>query len=488
MPKDKPNIVFIITDQHRYDSIGCAGHPVLKTPHIDRLAQEGVRFDRAYVVNPICGPSRASILTGRYPHEHGVVTNLIDMDSHQPTFIQLLSSAGYYTAGFGSITLSPPDESLGFQYIDALQSAASGDSYHRYIEKKGLSELVGQPKGEELPFGVYTNSLEAEDYVDSYTGRRAAQFIDQNKERPFMVWVGFQGPHPPFDPPEPYDKMYDPKDVPIPPKVAGDLEGKPAMEYWHRFMGCEKLSDELVREIRAHYYGKISLIDDSIGRIIESLERNNLRENTLIVLTADHGELLGEHQLMYKCEQSMYEPSVRVPFILSGPAPFRGGEVRSEFVQSVDLAPTFLELCGLEIPYQMQGRSILSLLEGRSDNWPDAAFCEGRAFETREGLPEDELDLPVVMIRTDRWKYIFHRQEEAFSELYDLQNDPNEHHNLIGRSEYASLIAELRERILLWRFDTQRALHGEIFSTFKEQMDRPLTTGRPGTGVIWAEP
>ena len=252
-------------------------------------------------------------------------------------------------------------------------------------------------------------------------------------------------------------------------------------------MGYEKLTDEAIRRIRAYYYGNISLIDEWIGRILGALEENGLREDTVVLLTADHGDLLGDHGLLWKCEHAMYDPSVRVPFIVSGGG-FSGGLVRNEFVQSVDIFPTFLELGGLDVPYQIQGRSLLDLLNGDSKGWRDAAFSEGRGLQTKEEVVEGQMDLSVVMIRTGRWKYIFFREDEDLCELYDLDNDPNELKNLAGCGEYVKLTAELRERILLWRFDSQRPLHGQVCKTFKEQMSRPATTGRGDKDITWAKP
>lgn len=486
---DRPNLLLITTDQHRYDALGCAGHPLIRTPNIDRLARNGVRFDRAYTSNPICQPARASILTGRYPHEHGVVANLIDLRADEISYVRLLLEHGYHTASIGATQHFPPYEHYGFRYVDDVyQKIGRIDNYRRYLKRIDLDHLDAKAKGEESPFYVYTSALPAQHYCDSYIGRKATEFIENNTQHPFMLWVGFCGPHFPFDPPEPYDTMYDPSDVPLPPKVAGDLEGKPGMHFWHQNMGYEKLDDEILRKIRSHYFGNITLIDEWVGKIIDALERMGLHENTFIVFTADHGELLGDHGLLWKCEHGMYEPSVRVPFIASGAGGFAGGRTLNEFVECVDIAPTFLELAGVDVPRAMQGRSLLPAAQNHLADWRDAAFCEGRAIQTREGLDYGNPDMSVVMIRTDRWKYIYHRNDPQFCELYDLQNDPDECHNLIFQSEHSSVAAELKQRILLWRFDTQRALHGHVSADFTEILNRPFRSRAGKNDAIRAEP
>ena len=479
MASQRPNLLLITTDQHRHDCLGCAGHPLLRTPNIDRLASAGVRFDRAYSANPICQPTRASILTGRYPHEHGVVANLIDMSAHEPTMIGLLGEAGYFTASIGHTQVFAPDQTFGFRYVDPVcHGIGANDNYRRYLKNKGLSHLDGQAKGDRLPFEVYTHALSFEDYCDSYIGRKAVEFLETVDGRPFILWVGFVGPHFPFDPPEPHDRIYDPAEVPLPVDWPTDLAGKPALHHWNREMGFDRLTDELIRRIRSHYYGNITLIDQWIGRIIDVLEKRNLANDTVVLFTSDHGELLGDHGLLWKCEHAMYEPSVRVPMVLGG-APFAEmSGVRTEFVESVDVAPTFLDLAGIEIPGPVQGRSLLGLLKGAQAPWRDAAFSEGRAIQTREGLDQQDSNLSVVMIRTDRWKYVYHRDEPSFCELYDLEADAAECHNLAGRGRCASIEAELRERILLWRFDTQRTLHGQTCDGFAQQMSRPVVTGQ----------
>ena len=374
----KPNIVMITPDQLRFDCLHCYGNPVIKTPNLDRLADEGVRFEYAYAQNPVCQPSRASIMTGRYIHEHGVVRNVAGLPLHEKTLMHYLSQNGYLTAAVGKMHMYPKYGPFGFKYLDLTEGkGGANDNYRLYLKNKGLEGMNTRAKGEKLPFGVYTNALPAEDYIDSYIGRKAVKFIYENKVRPFFLWVGFCGPHLPFDPPEPYDKLYSPEEVPLPPKFPGDLENKPMVRHMVDWYDLDKLEEKILRRIVAYYYGNITLIDEWIGKILQALEKTGSLENTFILFTTDHGELLGDHGLLWKCDETMYDSNVRVPFIIYFPQKFEGRRVVKEFVESVDIMPTSLELAGIEIPYTLQGRSLIPLLTEEKVHWREAAFSEG---------------------------------------------------------------------------------------------------------------
>ena len=489
MAQTRPNILYIMPDQFRFDCLGCYGNPVIKTPAIDSLAQGGMLFKHGFVQNAVCMPSRSSMMTGRYAHEHGVVDNSIGLADHETTFMHLLSRAGYYTAAVGKMHMYPKHGPQGFQYLDLSEGkAGQNDNYRAYLEQKGLTGQGLKPKGEELAFGVSTNALPAEDYIDSYVCRKAIKFIDENKRKPFCLWLGIPGPHLPFNPPEPYDTMYDPKEVPFGPRVKGDLANKPSMRHIYREYGCKNLNEQITRKIIANYYGNITLIDEWVGKIVEALKRNGLYDNTLILFSSDHGELLGDHGLIWKADNSMYDSNIRVPFIVHFPARFKANRRTEKMVQSVDIMPTFLELAGVEIPPYVQGKSLVPILQGKRTKWTDAVFCE--ALNNDSGISSPSRSITVLMVRTKKWKYIYNMEKESFCELYDMEKDPHECKNLIKNKRYKKVVADLREKIFLWMCRTQSPLGGQTLQSMADLIKAPATApkGEVSDEVIYAEP
>jgi len=256
MPDKRPNILFIMTDEQRGDCLGCHGNPVVRTPHIDAIAKRGVVFGRGYCQNPMCMPSRMSIMTGRYCSEHGCNINCVGIPEHEQryTFMQLLSDAGYYTAAIGKMHMMPKWGPFGFRYLDLVEGQADrNNQYTDYLRAKGLEGKQREPKDEGLPFGIYTHALPAEENIDAFVGRRAARWLDEwEGEEPFMLWVSFSNPHFPFDPPEPYDTMYDPDEVPLPVWEDGELESKPAQKRFLEERGYDKATEPIMRKMVAN--------------------------------------------------------------------------------------------------------------------------------------------------------------------------------------------------------------------------------------------
>ena len=492
MPQNsRPNILFITTDEHRFDCVGCYGNPVIRTPNIDRIAAEGVRFERGYVQNPMCMPSRMAIMTGRYCSEQGCNINCTGIPVHEQehTFIQHLADGGYYTAAIGKMHMMPKYGPFGFAYLDLTEGKA--DTNNQYIDdlkSKGLNGKQHEAKGEVLPFGTYTNALPAEETIDAFIGRRAARWLQAwQGEEPFFLWISFCNPHFPFDPPEPYDTLYDPADVPLPVWREGEMDDKPTQRQLQKERGYDKVTEPLLRKIVANYYGNITLVDDQIGHILDTLDAKGLTENTLIAFTSDHGDHLGDHLLLHKSGVTFYDVSVRVPYLIRYPALFPQGAVVEDPVETIDLAATFLDVAGVPAPQTMQGRSLVGLADGAIDGWRDDAFSEIdlRINPLMHGPRDPGSRDYVAMICTQTWKYV-HFPTLAIGELYNLVNDPHELTNLFYDPAYADKVTEMRLRLLNRFMHNQRPTIGERTATFREHYDAAHRPPEDIPGVTYA--
>ena len=507
--KSRPNILFITTDEHRFDCVGSYGNLVIRTPNIDRIAADGVRFERGYVQNPMCMPSRMAIMTGRYCSEQGCNINCIGIPEHeqQQTFIQHLADGGYYTAAIGKMHMMPKYGPFGFAYLDLTEGKADANNqYIDYLTSKGLNGKQHEPKGEALPFCTHTNALPAEETIDAFIGRRAARWLEdwddgpsagrngssENRDgpsvgRPFFLWISFSNPHFPFDPPEPYDTLYDPADVPLPVWREGEMDDKPTQRQLQKERGYDKVTEPLLRKIVANYYGNITLVDDQIGRILDILDARGLTENTLIAFTSDHGDHLGDHLLLHKSGVTFYDVSVRVPFLIRYPALFPQGVSVEDPVETIDLAATFLDVAGVPAPETMQGRSLVGLADGTIDNWRDDAFSEIdlRINPLMHGPHDPGSRDYVAMVCTKDWKYV-HFPNLGIGELYDLTNDPHELTNLFYDPVHTGKVAEMRLRMLNRFMLNQQPYIGERTDTFQEHYDADHRPPKPIPGVEYA--
>ena len=434
------NLLFITTDQQRFDSLPCYGLDFMRTPNIDRLAAEGTVFERCYTSAPVCVPCRAAWMSGQWPSTLGVLSNGQWLDDDTPTWPAHLSAGGYRTAGIGKMHFMPWDLTGGFD-----ERVSAEDKRHTYLPDDHYKFLRGQgirrPHAYELP--EYFESLGApvtpgphKHHVDGFTGDSAAEWLTQHGGEPFAIWVSFAGPHDPYDPPEDMADMY--YEAPIPEPVGGpeELVHKPRAQQKRtdstgNSMFRIKPSDatsEQIRRWRAHYYANISLIDEGVGKMLAALEAHGVLDDTMIVFTSDHGDALGDHGLSYK--GYFYESMAHVPLIVRGPG-VRAGSRCAAPVSGLDVVPLFYEVCGVEPPQTLQGVSIAPLLGDPGATTRDAVFCEisGRA-----------------MVCDGRWKYCHYDSGEA--ELYDLEQTPQEVENLAGRPEYAAEESRLRARLL----------------------------------------
>ena len=437
----KPNVIFILTDDQRWDCLSCEGHPCLQTPNMDRLAKEGARFANMFVTTSLCSPSRASMLSGLYAHSHGVTNNFTDYPANLRSFPQQLQTAGYTTAYFGKWHMDEENDAPrpGFDYWASHKG--QGTYYDTPFNINGKRDVL---------VGYYTTRV---------TDLAIDWIKEQPRDHPFMLILGHKAPHTPAIPEPQYANLYD--DVPIAyPPSAFMLDDKPEwirqrLNTWHGIYGPlwgfrEEYPDsrpEAVKDFAAFvrsYWAVIKSVDDSLGRIIAVLEETGQLDNTLLIFGGDNGFFLGEHGMMDK--RTAHEESLRVPLLVRYPSLVKPGTVINKTVLNIDLAPSILDICGASQLPNIHGRSWKPLLEGDSRDWRSSWFYEYN-YEVQFPYTPN-----VRAVRTDEWKYIHYPHGDGspdrhLSELYDLQNDPLERKNLINDPNYADKVAELKAEL-----------------------------------------
>jgi choline-sulfatase len=454
-----PNILWLLTDQHRADVIGAAGHPVVRTPNLDALAAQGTSFDGAYCMGPLCMPSRTSLLTGRYVRDHGVVNNRTEMSGPLPTIVQSIRDAGYLTATIGKMHLYPHRGSVaegldimrgyGFEhvneiggklastkvrsgYTDHLAELGLLDTYRDFARRRApiVSFLPNQPTGRKPTWAVDPTPLPSAAYIDNWVGDQAVNWIDSvGGERPFFLWVGFPGPHDPWDAPAEYVEQYRDAEITLDtttrPEIPADGPLKEFLDAFLAYSTSQTLTDERAIEVRRHYFANVTLIDAAIGRIVEALRRRGLDEETWIVYSTDHGEMLGTHGLLNK--MVFYEPSVRVPLIIRPP----GGSRARRFtglIEHLDLSTTLVEVAGGKPVPDTEGRSLTGLIE--SGTGREVVVSENFGFG---------------MWRTERYKLVVHEAQRLPVQLFDLAEDPAEDRNQVNDPAQRQVVADLMD-------------------------------------------
>ncbi len=445
---DKPNILFIYSDQHRYDCVASNGHPFVQTPTMDRLGAEGARFTHAFTPIPMCVPARCSMLTGQWPARHGVIFNydgetfrpLRDEQPYMPALVQM---AGYHTVHVGRWHVDPKRTPLEFGFHDYVP----GWRYTQWRRARGIPPTPSDQswRGQVDPFITPEQSSLAW-HADQVIGW-LEQFTEEGD--PFFLRWHMAEPHLANRPPEPYNSMYDPASIPPWPSFGDTMEGKPFM---HRQMlrnwGLEDKNWDFWAPIVGRYLGEISLLDAQIGRVLDALDRLGLAENTMVIYTADHGDMCGGHGMVDK-HCVMYDDIVRVPMAVRWPAGIPAGRVVDDFVSNaVDLPATLVRLAGAEVPETFQGVDILPACRGEGTTGrPDILSCySGNQFGS----------YTQQMVRDRRWKYVWNAT--ATDELYDLDTDPAELTNRAADPACADELKRLRARLAEWMEDTKDSL------------------------------
>ncbi len=487
MPQKKsPNIIVICSDQHRADAIGSYGATICRTPVLDRLAGQGVQFNRCFSNNPVCSPARATIMTGCQSRRHGLMRNGYGLTRNLPTFVDRLQSAGYRTRAIGKLHITPHNQGVaeapfyGFEHVENSEDPKIGPFLdwvlREYPEYEGyfLGTLFNLPTNDAYwqgrrdlrkdvepcrekhlkpleisatcnwGYGHYSPIPEEAHQTTWITDRAIAAVEGHDPSEPLMLWVGYQDPHNPFDPPARFRSMYDPDKMPLP--IGSDADDRLLPPHLQAFRNAfASFTEKDWRTLKALYYGSVSFMDASIGRLIETIENRLDMRNTIVVYTSDHGEILGDHGICGKWAYH-YDSCIRVPMIWRGDARWQKGVRRNEIIELADFAPTLLKAAGIKADSVMDGIPYTPLLEGK----PHPQGRDHAYIESYNGGPRDPTPAPDCWprtIRTERYRCTFYPDPEV-GELYDLENDPEETRNLYHDPAFCQVVDAHRCRLV----------------------------------------
>ena len=452
---DQPNFLVIMSDEHGPMWSSAYGHPFVRTPNMERIAESGATFDAAYCNSPLCVPSRLSFMTGRYVSNCEGWDNAKPLPSDVPTWPYMLRSLGYDSALSGKMHLIGPDRLHGFQSQLAYDPHGGGSAEDEAARRLGLSTGGRHPiylwedgiptTDEPWPSVKEARAgsgpmIEADDAIEA----EALRYLRDpaRRERPWALCVGFVAPHFPFIVPEPYFSMYYPEYADLPSNPPGHIESLPAAaRRLRQSFNFDGYTEEEIRKARAAYYGLITYLDDKIGRLLDTLDELGMVENTVIVHTSDHGESLGEHGLWRK--MNFYEHSARVPLQIAWPGVIRGGQRFGGAVSLVDATATILDMAGMDEEsasiMSTDGVSLLPQMTGSASVERDEAFSEHLAHGT---------DRPRAMAREGNWKLCYSHGDPPDIELYNLDTDPGEFDNLASDAEYDPVRERLMAKVM----------------------------------------
>lgn len=431
------NVIFILTDDHRYDFMGFTGKlPWLKTPNLDKLAKEGAYVKNAFVTTSLCSPSRASILTGQYSHVHTIVDNVSPEPKNLIFFPQYLQKAGYQTGFFGKWHMGYDDDRPrpGFNHWESF--LGQGVYWNPLLNING--------KNVQYKDSTYITDLLTDHAVNWLKNR--------DKKKPFFLYLSHKAVHAPVEPAKRYSGMYKNKPYPAPPTYYQTLTDEYKLLGWPEWVKQQRYSwhgvdfpyhtHNRIEDYVQTYCETLMAVDESIGKVMAYLKENGLDKNTLVIYMGDNGFSWGEHGLIDK--RQFYEESVKVPFLAYCPELFKGGQTITKMVQNIDIAPTILQVAGLKKPDYMPGKSFIQLLKGDTTAWRNKIFYE---YYWEYDYP---MTPTIFGVRTDKYKYIRSWGVWDAHELYDLEHDPEEIHNLAQNPKYAAIEKQMATYLFDW--------------------------------------
>lgn len=435
MATKKPNILFILTDQQRADTIGAAGNSYIRTPVMDRLCREGVNFRRGYTPSPVCVSARSCIVTGQYPHRTGCLDNGFPMAVNRPTMMDFLSELGYETRGVGKMHFTPDRNAMrGFLARDTqeeLMPQVKGDDYLTYLHEQGFEHVhdVMGARGD-MYYIPQVSQLPARHHPTAWVTDRSLDFLkNRDRSKPFFLWSSFIHPHPPFSPPTPWNKLYRGSGMPLPkrPDWMEDLwtyHNRRQNRYKYRDAG---LDDHLLRVMRGYYWACVSFIDYNVGRILKTLEQFGELDNTLVLWTSDHGEFLGDYNCFGK--RSFLDVAAQVPLLVRFPQRFPMGTIEETPTSLIDLIPTFLGAAGVDPKdFDLDGVDLADIIVSTKERTIFGQMNHG--------------DKGMYMATNGKLKYIYSAADQK-DYLLDLYKDPQETRNWA----YSPLYIEKKERM-----------------------------------------
>lgn len=424
----RPNFVFILVDDLRYDALGCTGHPFVKSPNVDRLAREGMNFTNTFVTTPLCSPARASFLTGQYVRSHGILDNGNRSEATHKlvTFPKLLRDAGYETAYVGKWHMG--------------NDATPRPGFDKWVSFPGQGQYI-DPR-----MNIDGNAIQAQGYMTDLLNNHAVEFIRKPHSKPFCLYLAHKAVHGPFTPAERHKSLYEGMKIERRPNAKDTLEGKPALKKGLaaeaqvvRKKGAKPVVTGPSDEIILNQLRCLASIDDGVGLIYDALKATGQLDNTVFVFTSDNGYLWGEHGLGDK--RAFYEESIRIPLIARYPKLIRAGSTAKEMALNIDIAPTFLDLAGVKAPSWMQGRSLRPVMAGQAKTWRKSFL--GEYYEEKQ-FPR----IPTWDgVRTERYKLTRYANLEGADELYDLDKDPYEMKNLAQDPAARGILKEMQAEL-----------------------------------------
>jgi N-acetylglucosamine-6-sulfatase len=432
-----PNIIFILVDDMRWDQLSLMGHPFIKTPNIDRIGKEGVLFENAYVCTPLCSPSRASFLTGQYPHKHRIINNdrngLASISHKLVTFPQALRRNGYETAFIGKWHMGNDDSRRpGF------------DEWFSFRGQGLFIDPVVNDNGQRK---------QKTGYMTDILNQKALDFVNKKHDKPFLLYLSHKAVHGPFIPAKRHEQLYGGEKYTLPKSAKNNLEGKPALTRKVDPVEIVRVANATPEPMEPRYgRGRekeniyldharcLASVDEGVGQLMGSLKESGELDNTLIIFASDNGFLFGEHgQFMNK--RVAYEESLRIPLLMRYPKLISQGSKQKQPVLNIDIAPTLYEMAGVNPPVKMHGKSLLSIFKNLDEKFRNGFLAE---YFLERVTP---LHAEWQAVRTDRWKYIHYTELEGMDELYDLHNDPIEMENVIYSQQNVMVIKDMKKRL-----------------------------------------
>ena len=457
---DRPNILLLYTDQQRWDALGASGHPDIQTPNLDRLCAEGLNCDHFFVQNPVCMPSRISMLSGLYPSTLGIVRNGITVSTDTVILPHLLRNYGYHSANMGKLHFLPhanrdhrdPHPAYGFDHLEISdEPGCYEDAYRAWVQRRAPGEMdsisVGLPPATE----VWQRTMQVDDGIHhpemrfpkeaipfgsrdglthtAFVAEQTMAYVERHRHEPFFCIAGFYSPHSPWVAPQSFIDLYDPQTLSL-PTFPEDVDCR---------RSADAYSDQELRAARQGYYAMVSEVDHHVGRILDYLDAQGLAENTIVIFTSDHGEWLGEH-LRYGKGYPAHDCISRVPFIVRWPMGIaRPGRTEHDILEAVDVFPTLLDCAGIPVPGHLQGRSFLPLVEGRHSVPRQSALTEGEGWKT---------------VRTETMRYVI--ETSGRESLFDLEADPDAYYDIAGEPRFAEPLAQIRHHLLTRLLEQER--------------------------------
>lgn len=442
-----------MSDQHRYDVNGCYGSKICRTPNIDKLASQGIKFTKAYTPTGLCSPARTSIMTGLWSHHHGILNDVHtenavrrELDKSIPTIAEIVGKEGYRCGYLGKWHVGEDRfaKERGFtdtKYVGFLE-------YRKFIEEKRkesskLIDPVGQIyRDSQEPFSAITTAKVEETCEFYMASRTIEQLVEYAKiDEPFFLVCSLSGPHPSYIAPEEYAAMYDPESVPKWRNFTDSYENKPVphKRYLYLRRGANLPWYDWQKCI-ARYFACVTMVDDQFGRVISALDELGLRDDTLVIFTTDHGDMAGSHRQFNK-GAFMYEELYHIPMIARWPGVIPPGTTSAAFVNSHDLMPTMLSAAGISPPESIDARNLMPFLRGEKvEDWPDDIYAQFHG--------DEYAFCSLRMVRTRFWKYVYY--PNGMDELYDEYNDPYELNNLAESPEHETILREMKDRLVAW--------------------------------------